>query len=200
MTHVGRAFEGHTIEDACPCPKAACGLVSLDAQDPECPQHAFTAAKTLRQGHAGRDCPALSPADWAAAQLENLDTVIAYMEATDEDAWNLDTVRSKDGKKNCFFGHLFNMSPDEGRANALWGMFEELYATSYRIYPVNDGENPRYPQATPKQRILAYLRALAAGEEMTTEQSMEACYQHYLAEEAQNAAPEADLPVGTSGA
>lgn len=182
--HIGRAFVGHAIEDACPCPQEACGLVGMEKVDPSCPQHVFTAAKTLRQGHAHRDCPALSPSDWAAAQLVNLDTVIAYMEATDEDAWNLDTVRSKDGTRNCFFGHLFNMSPDEARANALWAMFEDLYSTTYRIYPINDGSDPRYPQETPKQRILAYLRALAAGEEMTTEQSMEACYQLHLDEQA----------------
>lgn len=191
MTHIGRAFAGHAIEDACPCPQTPCGLVTVDTADKDCPQHAFGAAKTMRQGHPARNCPALSPREWAEAQLVNLDTVIAYMEATEEDAWNLDTVRSKDGAKNCFFGHLFNMSPDEDRANALWGLFEDLYATTYRIYPVNDGENPRYPQATPKQRILAYLRALAAGEEQTTEQSMEECYQFHLADEAQKAATDA---------
>lgn len=122
----------------------------------------------------------LSPYDWAVKQLETLDTVITYMEATDEDAWNLGTVRSKDGARNCFFGHLFNMSPDEDRANALWNLFEELYATTYRLYGVNDGTNPRYPQETPKQRILAFLRALQAGDEMTTEQSMEECYRLHL--------------------
>jgi hypothetical protein len=151
---------------------------------PECPQHAFGAAKTMRQGHPGHDCPALSPREWAETQLVNLDTVIAHMTATDEDAWNLDTVRSKDGAKNCFFGHLFNMSPDEVRANALWGLFEDLYATTYVIYPINDGTNPRYPQETPKQRILAYLQALAAGDELTTGQAMEAEYEAYLAAEA----------------
>jgi hypothetical protein len=187
-SHMGRAFTGHAIEDTCPCPKTACGLITMDTADQDCPQHAFTAAKTMRQGHQERDCPALSPVDWAAAQLENLDTVIAYMESTDEDAWNLNTVRSKDGTKNCFFGHLFNMSPDEARANALWAMFEDVYSTTYRIYPINDGENPRYPQATPKQRILAYLRALQAGDEKTTEQSMEECYKLHLAEEAKKEA------------
>jgi hypothetical protein len=183
-SHIGRAYAGHAIEDACPCPKTACGLVSLDAQDPDCPEHAFNSAKTMRQGHLHRDCPALSPLSWAAAQLATLDTVIAYIESTAEEDWNVDTVRSKDGTKNCFFGHLFNMTPDEDRANALWGMFEDLWSTTYRIYPINDGTNPRYPQETPKQRILAYLRALQTGDEKTTEQSMEECYQLSLAEDA----------------
>lgn len=186
--HVGRSFTGHGLEDECPCPQAPCGLVEMGTVDPKCPQHTWTAAKTMRQGHPAKHCPDLSPRDWAAAQLENLDPVIAYMESTVEDSWNLDTVRSKDGSRNCFFGHLFNMTPDEDRANALWAMFEDLYATTYVIYPVNDGSNPRYPQETPRQRILAYLRALQSGDEMTTDQSMEADYQGYLADEAAKAA------------
>ncbi|QOD06126.1 hypothetical protein [Pseudarthrobacter sp. BIM B-2242] len=137
-----------------------------------------------------------APLEWAAAQLETLDPVIAYMEATAEDSWNLDTVRSKDGSKNCFFGHLFNMAPDDDHANALWGMFEDLWSTTYRIYPINDGTNPSYPQETPKQRILAYLRALQAGDELTTEQSMEACYQLHLdAEAAKQAAGGQTVPA-----
>lgn len=134
--------------------------------------------------------PGLTPSEWAAAQLETLDTVIAYMESTAEDAWNLDTVRSKDGTRNCFFGHLYNMSPDEDRANALWAMFEDLYATTFVIYSINDGSIPRYPQETPRQRILAYLRALQAGDEMTTEQSMEAQYQLHLTGAAADAGAE----------
>lgn len=129
--------------------------------------------------------------EWAATQLETLAPVITYMEATAEDSWNVDTVRSKDGSRNCFFGHLFNMAPDEARANALWGMFEDLWSTTYRIYPINDGTDPRYPQETPKQRILAYLRALQSGDELTTEQSMEACYQLGLAQEAEKQAANA---------
>lgn len=143
-----------------------------------------------------------APLEWAAAQLETLDPVIAYMEATAEDSWNLDTVRSKDGTRNCFFGHLFNMAPDEDRANALWGMFEDLWSTTYRIFPINDGTNPSYPQETPKQRILAYLRALQAGDELTTEQSMETCYQLHLdAEAAKQATGSQTVPaVGTEDA
>lgn len=176
--HIGRSFEGHTMEDACPCPQAACGLVTMKTALPDCPQHAFGAAKTMRQGHPDRDCPALSPREWAEAQLVNLDTVIAYMEATEEDAWNLDTVRSKDGAKNCFFGHLFNMSPDEDRANALWGLFEDLYATTFMVYGINDAPGARYPQDTPKQRVIAYLRDLASGKEKTSAQVVE---DHYVA-------------------
>lgn len=55
--HVGRSWTGHDIEDVCPCPKAPCGLAIFNG-DPDCPQHGFRAAKTIRQGHDAIDCPA----------------------------------------------------------------------------------------------------------------------------------------------
>lgn len=117
---------------------------------------------------------AFKKSDWAFIQLANLDAVITYMENTDEKAWQTGTVRSADGSTNCFFGHLFNMGGTDEQGSALWNWFEELWATTYMIYPVNDGQNPAYPQPTPKQRVLAYLRALADGTELTTTQSMAA--------------------------
>lgn len=57
-THIGRSFEGHPLEDDCPCPKAACGLVIHEMVDPDCPQHALTACKTIRQSHSASVCPA----------------------------------------------------------------------------------------------------------------------------------------------
>ena len=130
----------------------------------------------------------MSIADWARETLETLDGVIAYMESTEEDAWRVDTVRSADGKTNCFFGHLFNMGGTDERGSALWNTFEDRWATTYMIYPVNDGQNPAYPQSTPKKRVLAYLQALAEGTEMTTWQSMEAEYQAHLQDRAESRA------------
>ncbi|MFD6030495.1 hypothetical protein ACFWE5_07250 [Cellulosimicrobium funkei] len=54
--HLGRSWTGHQLEDACPCPQAACGLVSTDAIDPTCDQHALDKARTMRQVHDGRAC------------------------------------------------------------------------------------------------------------------------------------------------
>lgn len=124
--------------------------------------------------------PELKKSDWAFMQLANLDAVISYMETTVEEAWRTETVRSADGSTNCFFGHLFNMGADDEQGSALWNWFEELWATTYMIYPVNDGRNEKYQQKTPKKRVLAYLRALADGTEMTTGQSMEAEYQRRM--------------------
>ena len=57
--HIGRAWTGHALEDDCPCPKAACGLVLGATVDATCPQHALTAGKTIRQAHVAERCPAL---------------------------------------------------------------------------------------------------------------------------------------------
>jgi len=46
-----------TLEDECPCPVEPCGLIDHDKIDPECPQHAMTAAKTFRASHPAEDCP-----------------------------------------------------------------------------------------------------------------------------------------------
>lgn len=38
----------------CPCAEAPCGFVIADQ---ECPEHAFTACKTMRGGHRAENCP-----------------------------------------------------------------------------------------------------------------------------------------------
>lgn len=55
--HLGRSWLTHELEDDCPCGKAACGLVDSEQIDPECPQHALGAAKTMRQMHNEDECP-----------------------------------------------------------------------------------------------------------------------------------------------
>lgn len=60
--HVGRSWGGTTIEDECPCPKAACGLVISAEASPDCPQHGGDRnEKTMRQTHWAKDCPARHP-------------------------------------------------------------------------------------------------------------------------------------------
>lgn len=115
--------------------------------------------------------------------MQNLDPVIAYMEATEEDTWRVDTVRSADGTTNCFFGHLFSMGGTDARGNELWDRFESAWASTYRLYPINDGEDLAYPQDTPKQRVLAFLRDLNSGAVMTTPEQMEEDYAYHLAQE-----------------
>ncbi|GAA4034644.1 hypothetical protein GCM10023063_18490 [Arthrobacter methylotrophus] len=181
--HIGRSFTGTPVEDNCPCPKAPCGLVDVENVHPACDQHPFEHAKTMRQGHPADQCPELTDGAWADLKLGTLDSIIAYMEATEEDAWRVDTVRSADGTTNCFFGHLFNMGVNDARGNALWSGFENLWASTYMVYPINDGADSRYPQATPKQRVLAYLRDLDSGAAKNTQQLLEEDYAYYLAGE-----------------
>jgi hypothetical protein len=56
-SHIGRSFRGHPIENECPCPQEPCGLVDTRRIDPDCPQHALKACKTIRASHPADKCP-----------------------------------------------------------------------------------------------------------------------------------------------
>ena len=98
---------------------------------------------------------------------EIIDCIINYLELTTEDSWCLDVVKTTDGK-NCLFGHLFDFG-----GSKLMDWFECICATTYMVYPVNDGTHPNYKQPTAKQRCIAYLQDLMNGKEKTTYQLME---------------------------
>ena len=100
-----------------------------------------------------------------------LDQIIAYMEGTSEESWCTDVVKTKDGS-NCFYGHLFDFGEGDEGGSRLMDLFEETYATVFMLYPVNDGQDPKYPQATAKQRVLAYLCDLRDGKSKTTQELM----------------------------
>lgn len=116
----------------------------------------------------------------AVKRLSDLDPFIAYLEDTTDDEWQVDTVRNKGNTKNCVMGHLVNWyygKNYEGSISLAWDVFEEMWATTYMIYPVNDGNtkmvawmNQKYNQASPKQRVIAYLKNLRDGKEKTTNQ------------------------------
>ena len=57
MDHIGRSWRGHSLEDACPCEKAPCGLAIADSNH-DCPEHGLDMTKTLRQWHDEETCPA----------------------------------------------------------------------------------------------------------------------------------------------
>jgi hypothetical protein len=56
--HIGRSWTAHDVEDTCPCPQADCGLVLFDTIDPACPEHHWSAAKSIRQTHPATKCKA----------------------------------------------------------------------------------------------------------------------------------------------
>lgn len=101
-----------------------------------------------------------------------LSRFIKYLEKTTDDQWMLKTCGEPEGKKWCVMGHLFcwaaGFEKDEKRATRIWNYFEEVIATTFMIYPVNDGTNLKYQQDTPKERCIAYLKDLRGGKEKTT--------------------------------
>lgn len=106
-------------------------------------------------------------------ELLDINNIISYMEKTDEDSWYMKVCRTKGGE-NCLFGHLFDYGGgDNGKGSFICDWFEEMYATVYMFFSINDGEHPDYPQKTPKQRIVAYLKDLRDGKQQTTQQLMD---------------------------
>lgn len=55
--HVSRTWEGHGVEDACPCPQEPCGFVAPDRAVPECRHHPEERVKAMRRGHPSDACP-----------------------------------------------------------------------------------------------------------------------------------------------
>lgn len=56
--HVGRSWAPqHDVEDNCPCPQQPCGLVLGGGISPDCPEHHWSAAKSMRQMHPAEKCP-----------------------------------------------------------------------------------------------------------------------------------------------
>jgi hypothetical protein len=60
-SHIGRSWDGHGIEDDCPCPKAPCGLVVQETAAETCDEHPLSACRTIRQSHRADECPAITP-------------------------------------------------------------------------------------------------------------------------------------------
>jgi hypothetical protein len=104
-SHIGRSWDGHGIEDDCPCPKAPCGLVVQETVSEACDQHPLSACRTMRQSHRADQCPAQPQpapelavllADWRktadslkdrrgagdARERNTLEVVIGQVEAT----------------------------------------------------------------------------------------------------------------------
>lgn len=107
-----------------------------------------------------------------------IDDLILYLEKTKPENWIVDKVRTKDGR-GCVMSHIFDFGGGDEKNEAgftkggeAWDFFEEVWATTYMIYPVNDGENKKYQQPTPKERCIAYLKDLRDGKEKTTQDYM----------------------------
>lgn len=119
--HIGRHWHGHDIENACPCPKAPCGLVVEGTAVPECTQHPAARSQTIRQSHLATACPAAEqpvtgrqskllaaiqadPGRWGTGRAERLYRV-----------WGVQHARRSarcDLAQLCDLGHLVRVGPD----------------------------------------------------------------------------------------
>lgn len=102
--------------------------------------------------------------------LPSLAEIIDFLDATTPESWWAGpTFRSECETKHCVLSHIF-----EEWGSAGFDEFEDRYSTSYFIGgAINDKPSEAYPQPHPKDRVVAYLRAMLAGTEMTTHESME---------------------------
>lgn len=90
--------------------------------------------------------------------IVDLDAIIDYMEATNEDSWCTNFYSQNDNSQKCFLFHLY-----DGFGGRVYNKFESTIATEYMIFPVNDGYSEDYPQPTPRQRCIQYIKDLRDG-------------------------------------
>lgn len=115
----------------------------------------------------------------------DLPSFIRYLENTKDSEWVCDIVRSKGNTKNCVMGHLVNYVYGKDYQDSIslaWDIFEEIWSTTFYIYEVNDGNHKRYPQDTPKARIIKYLSNLWLGLETPTWRAYELHSQGVIAD------------------
>ncbi len=119
-------------------------------------------------------------------EIDLIDRILAYLENTKEEDWQLDIVRSKDSKKNCLFGHIFNIGclgfqlhgkyyDEEVGGNMLWDWFEGALSTTFQVFLINDGKDDRYKQQTAKDRCIAFIKDIRCKNEENTFESMKRC-------------------------
>lgn len=113
-----------------------------------------------------------------------INNFLKYLEKTQDSEWLTEKCAdTPELKKCCVMGHLFKFgggNKDKKKGNQIWDDFEYYFATTYMIFPVNDGKHKNYQQATPKQRCIAYLKDLRDGIEETSFESVEKSYKCWL--------------------
>ena len=105
--------------------------------------------------------------------IEFLEKIINYLKTIPDEKWIVEKVRDENSR-GCVMSHIFDYGEKYNYGGSdMWDLFEECFATTFMIYPVNDGENPKYKQKTPKARCLKYLNNMLIGKEKTTSELLE---------------------------
>ena len=104
-------------------------------------------------------------------KVKFLNDFIEYLKNTDINDWCEKVYRTVDNK-NCLFGHLveyFEKSnyEDENIAPII-DTFENQFASTYMVFPVNDGTSELYKQDNPRDRCIAYFTDMMNGKVSTT--------------------------------
>ena len=111
--------------------------------------------------------------------LLNMDNILAWLANTSDDQWCVDYCGEEregvpGGAAFCARGHLLVYAAASGMERGFDDVFHEVWATEFMYYRVNDGKHPKYQQATPRERVMAYFTDLRDGRELTTYKLMEA--------------------------
>ena len=87
---------------------------------------------------------------------------IEFFEAIPEEKWTVGSFIDEQGQC-CAYGHLGcrdGQFPEPVDSDALCDLFRDC-----SVVRINDGQDARFKQPTPKQRILAALREIQAKEQ-----------------------------------
>lgn len=80
---------------------------------------------------------------------------IKFFAAIPDERWCVAQATDAEGR-NCALMHT-----EKAGLGGLVGRLFKEQGSGYRVARINDGLDPRYPQSTPKRRVLAALRDIA---------------------------------------
>lgn len=113
-----------------------------------------------------------------------LSAFIPYLESKPEDEWIDVVFANKDTSKRCviyhFLGFVGQDYPSAKCSSNLDWYEGNVCFIQQAGCNINDTKSDRYPQETPKQRSIAYLKNLLEGKELTPMEMMDQWFQEHI--------------------